>query len=430
MKRSSLDFFTMDSFDLAGKTVFLRLDLNSPINPITLEITGSTRFLAHLETISSLSHSKVVILAHQSRPGKDDFTSLRHHAVYLQRLSGRRVDFLDSLFGSEVDRRVGEMEDGDILMLENTRFYSEEIDIDPSDIEEMERSHIVRNLSPLMDYFVNDAFPAIHRAQTSLVGFHRIVPNIAGKLIEKEVVALDAFMNDHSARPKLAVLAGAKINESISVARNFLEKGTVDRIITGGVVGNAFLMADGIEIGKKNRDFIIKNNKNWEELIGICKELLKKYREKIMMPEDCILNPSSERIEVGGKVPDDQIMADIGVDTIVKYIQEIERAKSVFLNGPMGMYEIEEYSTGTKKVMEAISAIDGLKIAGGGHTLNALENLELMHSFTHASTGGGALISYLSGEPMPVLEALRESKRLFSGNKDGAGSKGKSGKRS
>ena len=389
MKKPSLDFFTMDSFDLTGKTIFLRLDLNSPINPITLEITGSTRFLAHLETLSALYRSKVVILAHQSRPGKDDFTSLKHHAVYLQRLSGRRVQFVDSLFGSEVERRVSEMKDGDIMMLENTRFYSEEINIDPSDIEEMERSHIVRNLTPLMDYFVNDAFPAIHRAQTSLVGFHRIVPNIAGKLIEKEVEALDAFMKDHTARPKLAVLAGAKINESISVAKNFLETGTVDRIMTGGVVGNAFLMADGVDIGKKNRDFIIKNNKNWEELIGICRELLKKYREKILVPEDCILNPSSERMAVGDRVPDDEIMADIGVDTIVKYIQEIEKAKSVFLNGPMGMYEIEEYSAGTKKIMEAISSLDGLKIAGGGHTLNALENLGLLHSFTHASTGGG-----------------------------------------
>jgi phosphoglycerate kinase len=212
------------------------------------------------------------------------------------------------------------------------------------------------------------------------------------------------------------------------VAKNFLETGTVDRIMTGGVVGNAFLMADGVDIGKKNNHFIIKNNKNWEELIGICRELLKKYREKILVPEDCILNPSSERMAVGDRVPDDEIMADIGVDTIVKYIQEIEKAKSVFLNGPMGMYEIEEYSAGTKKIMEAISSLDGLKIAGGGHTLNALENLGLLHSFTHASTGGGALISYLSGEPMPVLEALRESKRLFSGNKDGTGSKGKSGK--
>jgi phosphoglycerate kinase len=415
MKGSKLDFLTLDSFDMTEKTVFLRLDVNSPINPITGEITGSTRFLAHLETLRDLSQSKVVILAHQSRPGKEDFTSLRSHAMYLQRLLGRKVKFIDALFGESVTKAVSELRKGEILMLENTRFYSEEIDIDGDDIEAMEKSHIVRGLLPLMNYFVNDAFPAIHRPQTTLVGFHRLIPNIAGRLIEKEIVALDRFMKDDS-RPKLAILAGSKINESISVAKNFLDKGISDRVITGGVVGNAFLWAGGIDIGKKNRDFIVRSNKNWEELINTCKELLRKYDGNILVPQDCVLNPSKRRVSVSPKMPDDELMADIGVDTIVNYIDEIRRAKSIFLNGPMGMYEMPEYSAGTKEIMTAISMNPGMKIAGGGHTLNALEKLDLMDKFDHASTGGGALISYLSGDPMPVLEALKESKKIFSGN--------------
>src|SRR5579875_379929 len=192
----------MDDFDLSGKTVYLRLDINSPINPITGEITDHTRFLSHLETIRDLRSSKVVLVAHQSRPGKSDFTSLRKHAILLERLTGRSVEFIDSLFGSQVDRSVSRMDDGDILMLENSRFYSEEVDIDPSDIDVMESTNLVKSLSKLFDYYIIDAFPAIHRAQTTLVGFRRIKPNIAGRLIEREIKMLEQFTGAEE-RPKI-----------------------------------------------------------------------------------------------------------------------------------------------------------------------------------------------------------------------------------
>ena len=407
----------MEDFDLAGKTVFLRIDVNSPINPETGEIIGSARFFSHMETINSLVNSKVVILAHQSRPGKEDFTSLEKHALTMQRILGRKVEYRDSLFSRETLTRIARLERGEILMLENTRFYSEESSID-YDLEVMESTNLVKKLGPMMDYFVNDAFPSIHRGQTSLVGFQRIVPNISGKLIEREIRSLDRFLKGKE-NPKLAILAGSKINESISVARNFLETGTIDRIMTGGVVANAFLWAKGVDIGKKNRDFIIKNNKNHEELIGICRDLLRKHAKKILLPVDFTLSPSGKRHANGDKIPEDQILADIGIDTIVSYIEEIREAKAVFLNGPMGMYEFADYSTGTSEVFSAIARSGALKIAGGGHTLSALEMLGLMKRFNHLSTGGGALISYLSGETMPVLEALKASKKYFEGKIDG-----------
>jgi phosphoglycerate kinase len=189
--------------------------------------------------------------------------------------------------------------------------------------------------------------------------------------------------------------------------------------MTGGVVANAFLWAKGVDIGKKNRDFIIKNNKNHEELIGICRDLLRKHAKKILLPVDFTLSPSGKRHANGDKIPEDQILADIGIDTIVSYIEEIREAKAVFLNGPMGMYEFADYSTGTSEVFSAIARSGALKIAGGGHTLSALERLGLMKRFNHLSTGGGALISYLSGETMPVLEALKASKKYFEGKIDG-----------
>lgn len=408
-------FFTMDSFDLRGKTVFLRLDINSPMNPMNGEILGGSRFKSHVDTINSLMDSKVVIVAHQSRPGKEDFTSLEKHAAYMKRVLGRDVKFIDALFGSSVTAAVKSMKIGDILMLENTRFYSEETEIPATDIEAMEGSHIVRSLEPLMDYYVIDAFPAIHRAQTTLVGFRRVKPNIAGRLIEKEVTMLDRFSRGKE-RPKLAILAGSKIDDSIAVSKNFLEKKMVDSIIVGGVVANAFLWASGKNIGKKNMEFIMKNNKNYESLLKDCSGILKNHRDRVVIPVDFVLNPSGRRISVDDEVPDDELLADIGVDSIVMFTEHIRQAKAIFMNGPMGMYEMPAYSSGTFEVLNAISRSRALRIAGGGHTLSAMEKLGMLNRIDHASTGGGALISYLSGEAMPVLEALSESRALFKGN--------------
>ena len=418
MPRYAGNFFTLDSFDLRGRHIYLRLDVNSPINPIDGNIMSSARFESHLDTLRDLSESMVVLVAHQSRPGKNDFTSLNRHAEKLERILGRPVEFIDSLFGKEVRNRIRKMEPGDIIMLENTRFYSEEVDIDAGDIDAVESTHIVRNLVDLFDYFVIDAFPAIHRAQTSLVGFRRLKPNLAGRLIEREVSMIDRF-RDSRERPKIAILAGAKIDDSIQVSSNFLRDGTVDSILVGGVVANAFLWASGFDIGRKNREFIEKNNKDHKKLIETCSKLLKSYPGKIIMPEDFVLNPMGRLFSINDHIPDDQLIADIGLESIARFSSLISEARGIFLNGPMGMYEIEEYSVGTREILEAVANSDALTIAGGGHTLSALEKLNLMGRITHASTGGGALISYLSGDPMPVLESLVESRKIFGVKEDG-----------
>ena len=164
------EFFTMDDFDFDGRTVYLRLDLNSPINPATGEIMDFSRFSAHLETINELRNSKLVIVAHQSRPGKDDFLSLKWHAFHLSTMLKKKITFIDQLFGNKVSEAIMAMKPGDIIMLENSRFYSEEVSLDGSDLDVMVASNIVKNLAPLFDYFVIDAFPAIHRPQISLSG--------------------------------------------------------------------------------------------------------------------------------------------------------------------------------------------------------------------------------------------------------------------
>ena len=418
MPLSKMGFFTLNDFNLDGKTVFVRVDINSPIDPSTGKILSYQRFQSHVETLNSLRSSKVVIMAHQSRPGKEDFLSLKEHARALGGILGRPVSFVDNLFGDTVGREIEKLKDGDIIMLENTRFYSEEVNVNANDAVAAEQTNIVKSLSKYMDYFVNDAFPAIHRAQVTLTGFRRIVPNIAGRLIEKEISGIERFRKGIE-RPKIAILAGAKISESIAVASSFLERGMVDRILVGGVVANAFLWSSGYNIGKKNMDFIRKNNDHHTDLIDKSRAILEKYGNRIVMPTDLILNPSGRRVELTEKIPDNEIIADIGIDSIVLFSDEIRRSKAIFLNGPMGMYEIEEYSAGTREVFNAVAGSGAVTIAGGGHTLSALENLDLLPRITHASTGGGALISYLSGEKMPVIEALKESMEIFGVKKDG-----------
>lgn len=414
MDTARKDFFTLDDFNFNGKTVFLRLDVNAPIDPSTGDILDYSRFNAHVDTISELKGSRLVIIAHQSRPGKDDFVSLKAHASHLGMIVKREVKFVDQLFGSAVTAAIQKMKPGEIIMLENSRFYSEEVSLDGADLETMKSSNIVRMLSPLMDYYVIDAFPAIHRPQITLTGFRSVKPNVAGRLIEREVKALEKFRTPSSGR-KVAILAGAKINESITVAESFLEKGVVDHILAGGVVGNAFLYATGKNIGERSLSFIKKNNRNYADLIKKCAELYQKYPDRIVLPDDAVLSPSGRRIEMGSKVPDSDLIADIGVDTIVKFSGFIKNADAIFMNGPMGMYEIDQYSVGTREVFSDVADSGALTIAGGGHTLSALERMGLIRKITHASTGGGALISYLSGEHMPVLDALRESRKIFAG---------------
>jgi phosphoglycerate kinase len=422
MSPSGKRFFVLDDFNLEGKTVFLRIDINSPISPVDGSILDDSRFMSHLETISDLRNTKLVIACHQSRPGKSDFTSLLKHSEMLEKLTGRKIRFIESLFSSEVLREIREMKQGDIIMLENTRFYSEEIDIDPSDLEAVEGTNFVRSLSTVFDYYIIDAFPTIHRAQVSLVGFRRIRPNIAGRLVEREVTMLDRFM-EGDYHPKIAILAGSKIEDSINVAMNFLSKDRVDSILTGGVVANAFLWASGRPIGKRNMQHIMKNNKNYKDLIEKCREIMKKFPERVMIPHDFVLSPSGKAFTMDREVPESELIADIGMESVEMFRDIIANAGAIFLNGPMGMYEIEDYSVGTREILEAVAENPGLKIAGGGHTLSALEMMGLKNRIDHASTGGGALISYLSGEPMPVLESLYESMKIFGGVEDGTGRK-------
>ena len=411
-------FFTMDDFDLSGRTVLLRVDINSPIDPITKTLLNDARLREHLSTIRDLRGSKVVVLAHQSRPGKDDYTSLEPHAERLSALLGRPVKFVDGLYNKAALDAIRGLDTGDVLVLENVRFFAEEDALADQKIEKMAKTHIVRKLAPLAQYFVLDAFAAAHRAQPSLVGFVDALPTLAGRVMEKELTMLNRAIQSQE-RPKIAIFGGVKADDSIAVTKHMLEKGIVDKVLTTGGVANMFLQADGKDPGALTTEFMEKEVEEYDVYVGQCKELLAKYHDRILLPTDVILNDGGERKPIlVDDLPATLQIYDIGLDTIARYIEEIRAAKTVFFNGPAGVFEKDEFAVGTRELLQGIAESDAFSVVGGGHTVAAVEQYGLEDAMSHVSTGGGALINYLAGKELPLVTALERSYKKFSAKKD------------
>ena len=244
---------TLDDLDVSGTTVGVRVDVNSPIADDG-SLNDDARLRAHVDTLSELLErgGRVAVLAHQGRPGSDDFTGLAPHAERLSELLGREVEYVDVTFSSAAREIVSNLEDGECVVLENTRFYSEEyMEFEP---QRAAKTHLVTGLAPALDVYVNDAFAAAHRSQPSLVGFPTVLPGYAGRVMEEE---LDVLGNiEETDEPRTYVLGGAKVPDSIDVAWSVLEKGLADHVLTAGVVGNVFLIADGVDLGDASSDFI------------------------------------------------------------------------------------------------------------------------------------------------------------------------------
>lgn len=406
-------FLTIDDFDLEDKTVLIRVDINSPIDPATGKFLDETRIQECTSTINKLSNTKLAVIAHQSNPGKKDFTSLEEHAKILEKHVKRKVKFVDDLFGSKARDAIKNMKKGDIILLENCRFYSEEVSLADKPVETQKKSHIVKKLSPLADYYVNDAFAAAHRAQPTLTGFSETIPMLTGLLMERELTMLGKAV-EGAKRPTIALLGGAKVDDSVDVALNMLKNGIVDKILTTGVVANMFMYVNGIDVGTPNIEFMKKELGDFDETVTMTKEVLGSYKEKILMPVDVALNDNEQRKEIPtSKLPTDKPIFDLGKNTISGYIHEIKRAGTTILNGPAGVFETEAFSAGTYELFKAVANSKGYSVMGGGHTGVIVEKLNLAKSIGHVSTGGGACLNFLAGKKMPVVEALKRSKQLY-----------------
>ena len=401
----SLDFYTIDDFDLDNKTVLVRVDINSPVDPSNGLILDDTRIRLHAETIGELSKlgAKTVVLAHQSRPGKKDFTTLEQHAEALSNILNHQVDYVDDIFGSHAREIILKMKRGDILLLENVRFYSEEILKREPKIQS--ETHMVQKLSPLADYFVNDAFAAAHRSQPSLVGFAFMLPSAAGRVMERELRALYNAM-DNVKKPCVYILGGVKVDDSIMVMENVLENGSADYILTTGLVANIFLWGSGANIRKYNKEFIEK--KGYCNYVKKSKKLLKNYGNQIILPKDLAVCMADKRVEFSVDNIPNQPIYDIGTETITEYAGYIRRAETIFANGPAGVFEKNDFNIGTDDILNAIASSPAFSIIGGGHLAAAANQMGLSKGISHISSGGGASINLLAGEDLPVVSVLRE----------------------
>jgi phosphoglycerate kinase len=408
------DFLVIDDLPFQDKTVILRVDINSPVDPESGKILGLNRIKSHLKTIEYLKDSKLVILGHQSRPGRGDFISLDSHAESIQKLLKRSVTFIDDLFGRYAQKHIKGMEAGDITVLQNVRFYSEEVILRNSPIDTLQQTNIIRNLSELGDFFVNDAFAAAHRQQPTIVGFTELLPSAAGLVMERELNALNKVLTS-KLHPSIAILGGAKVKDSLEVAQNMLKHKIADKVLTTGLVANIFLLADGKNLGSANLEFLESEFNDLKEITETAKKMLKKFKDKIAIPVDVAVNKSGTRQLLSVKdLPSDYLIHDIGLETIVKFTGMLKSAKVIIANGPAGVFELDEFSLGTDELFLAIANSKAYSVLGGGETLTSIDKLGINEDLNHISTGGGACINYLAGRKLPGVEALKNSKKIFS----------------
>ena len=410
-------FFTIDDFEMKNKRVILRIDINSSINPENGDILDDTRIKRHAATVKELAvkEAKIVILAHQSRPGKLDCVSLKEHAKRMSEIIDIEIKFVPDIYGNSAVKLINELKSGEILMLDNVRFDNEEVELknfENDNFEKQANSNMVKTLAPLADLFVNDAFAAAHRCQPSLVGFAEKMPAIAGRVMQRELDFLGKAIASGPS-PRIALLGGSKAADSVAISEYFLKKG-VDYILTGGVVANIFLMAANKDIGKPSTEFVKNNISDHEKIIADAKKLIEKYNGRIVYPSDVATNANGKRIGVSiDQLPTENPIHDIGLDTLVKYINLIEDAGTIIANGPMGVFENSEFAIGTREVFQAIANSEGMTVVGGGETAMAFNQMGLAKGVEHISTGGGACIAFMADETMPALEAMRRSKIKF-----------------
>lgn len=388
----------VQDLDVQGKKVLVRVDFNVPLDKETGEITDDARIQASLPTIKHLidQGAKVILMSHLGRPkgeAKEEF-SLKKVADRLSELLEKPVIFAqsDTVVDETVISKVEELQEGDVLLLENTRFVAGETKNDPA---------FAKKLAKLADLFVNDAFGTSHRAHASNVGVASLLPSALGFLVEKEVDIMgDALKNPK--RPFVAILGGAKVSDKIGVIENLLDK--VDTILIGGGMAYTFLKAQGKEIGKSLLE---------EDKIELAKELLEKGKGKIVLPKDGVVadelkeGASCQEVSIDA-IPADKMALDIGQETANEYANIIEKAKTVVWNGPMGVFEIAEFAKGTNAIAEALTKSAGITIVGGGDSAAAVEEAGYKDRITHVSTGGGASLEFLEGKDLPGIEAISD----------------------
>ncbi|MFW6034786.1 MAG: phosphoglycerate kinase [Halothermotrichaceae bacterium] len=390
---------TLKDIDFKGKNTLVRVDFNVPLEDGN--ITDDTRIEAALPTINYLieEDAKVILMSHLGRPKGKVVEDLRLDPVAerLADLIGKEVSKVDDCIGSEVKEAVDILKDGDVLVLENTRFHEG---------EKVNDSKFAEELASIADVFVIDAFGAAHRAHASTVGVTEYLPSAIGFLMQRELNALGEVM-ENPEHPFVAIMGGAKISGKIGVIKNLMDK--VDYILVGGGIANTFLRASGYETG---------NSLVEEEKLDLAKQLLEEAEEKgtkLVLPIDVVVadefaKDANSKVVAADEIPEDWESLDSGgTKTIEKYSQIIQDAATVIWNGPLGVFEFDKFATGTNAVAKALAESDAKSIIGGGDSAAAIKKAGLEEQMTHISTGGGASLMFFEGKPLPGVEAVDDA---------------------
>ena len=387
---------TIKDIDLKGKKVLVRCDFNVPMDE-ERHITDNRRIVAALPTIKYLleNNCKIILCSHLGRPKgevKPEF-SLAPIAKELERLLGKEVKMAKDVVGESAKGLAANLKEGEIMLLENVRFHREETDND---------ENFAKELASMAEVYVNDAFGAAHRAHASTAGVAKFLPAVSGFLIEKELNFLGKAL-ENPERPFVAILGGAKVSDKIGVIDSLLEK--VDTLIIGGGMAYTFFKAQGYEVGNSICEL---------DKLDLAKELMEKAKSKnvkLMLPIDTKiakeLTESAESKTVAyNEIPEEWEGLDIGEKTIEMFSNEIRKAKTVIWNGPVGLFEIDQFAVGTNSIAKVLSEIDATTIIGGGDSAAAVEKAGLSDKMTHISTGGGASLEFLEGKKLPGIECL------------------------
>ena len=397
----------LEQIELSNQRVILRADLNAPLKVDSngqMQITDDGRLKASVSTIELLikKNAKIIILAHLGRPKgeRKPELSLKPIAKRLSELLNKKIEFVEDLNEPNLKNKIDALNTGDILMIENIRFEKDETSKDPA-----ERNRLAQKIAQFGDFFVIDGFGVVHREQASVTDIARLLPNAAGKLVEAEQKAFDKVLNNPE-RPYVVVLGGSKVSDKLGVIKNLINK--VDLLLIGGGMAFTFLKAKGFEVGQSLLE---------QDRIEEVNQLMKVAQEKnvqIVLPVDVViskeLDGSSEVKTVDVEnIPSDQKGLDIGPKTIELFSSKLNQAKTVVWNGPMGVFEVKQFSNGTKEIAQKISELSAYTVVGGGDSAAAIRLLGLDESkFDHISTGGGASLELLEGKELPGLKVLEE----------------------
>ena len=411
---------TLDAFDVKGKTVLCRVDINQPVDREKGTLKSTARIEACVPTIRELSDrgARLVLLAHQGSDIEyNNFYTTQPHAVVLSKLLGKEVRFIEDVCGPTAREAIKALKDGEIILLDNVRFCAEEQTLFEMKLQlshaQQARTQVVSKLAPLADFYVCDAFAAAHRDQPSLCGFEQVLPSMMGRLFEQEYVVISELM-EQPQHPCVFVLGGAKVSDAFLMMDRVLSSGAADRVLTGGLVANIMLAAKGEPIGQGSMDYIKKLN--LEEMIELAKQILSKHADKIVLPKTLAYLKDGERREAAlMDLPSDAAVLDIGEAAAREYAQIIQAAKTVFVNGPMGVFEKPETELGTKIVWDALGDTPAYTVIGGGDSITATTKYGKSDKISYICTGGGALIRFLTGEELPVVKALRYAAKTFGG---------------